>query len=580
MASKERYLQMLDQEYPYEFLLRHIDNEPSLLDSRFAGELIDRTAQTAVGFALVGEVAGATKLLDLLHSHGLSPWDAEGGSYPFLKPCMYFAWEATDLWPDWIPEEERSEEKLQELEEKGREPWLERFAGEWTVDEDTLARANTLAKEAIMTILPDFNGTLGGQVVTIQKLWERGEFGCANYPNGPLTVRYATTVMLWRQGVYPWPFVQIHRSAGLAMSFDIGMRLGLVEEPMQTLHDMCKRYPSAEQLEMMSCSRIAWKEIYCDEDRTILKLLEIEPERMSSGVAKAVDMLEQRLENGPRRQYKDKTLEELVHIISENTYLNCPYEGLKYMSQEEPSAPGDKDGTILPPATEKELLDLEQRLEVTLPSDYKDFLRISNGMGPIWDSNNLLRHLGSINDVKWVEPEYLQGNELPLLREYDPWTRDNLLDWPEPFPCRLISISGDRSDLWLVPKETLDVCKDYFFKTYAERSPEQQKELDRAVEETYGSVQNFRDLEWGVVSWTSWGILFVPYNGFRDLLERMAENARTEFWPWNQLFDPSARRIGPPLDLDGEEEKVPEDVKMTINVSSRNGEDEKKIEVP
>jgi len=111
-----------------EFILRHIDDEPSIADCWSLSEVVLRTVVTAMNLAIVGEVDGATKLLESLRNNAADPFQYLERECPFLKPCMFFAWEATSSWPTWIPAEERTEEKLQELEEQGRKPWLERFS--------------------------------------------------------------------------------------------------------------------------------------------------------------------------------------------------------------------------------------------------------------------------------------------------------------------------------------------------------------------------------------------------------------------------------------------------------------------
>jgi hypothetical protein len=63
------------------------------------------------------------------------------------------------------------------------------------------------------------------------------------------------------------------------------------------------------------------------------------------------------------------------------------------------------------------------------------------------------------------------------------------------------------------------------------------------VEETYGSMENFQNLEYALISWTAWDITFYPYNGIRDLLERMAEAALCKERPWLNIFEPRFRRL-------------------------------------
>lgn len=78
--------------------------------------------------------------------------------------------------------------------------------------------------------------------------------------------------------------------------------------------------------------------------------------------------------------------------------------------------------------------------------------------------------------------------------------------------------------------------------TYEERDEVQRRELDRLVEETYGSMENFRNLEWGFISWTAWDFTVYPYHGLQDFLEQMAEASLRQERPWLNMFEPRFRR--------------------------------------
>ncbi|KAF5550056.1 hypothetical protein FNAPI_7859 [Fusarium napiforme] len=536
----------------FEFLLRHVDDEPSIADARSLTQAIRRIIQTAVNFAVVGEVDGATRLLETLKSRGIDPFQYSDSDYPFLKPCMFFAWEATSSWPSWIPEEKRTEEKLQELEVEGRKHWLERFSQEWDVTEETAEKALDMAYNGLTTNLPDYNGTLAGQVAQAEAMAKNGVFSYSASPNGPMSVRYIKIAMWWRQGIFPYPYVQLYRTAGLMIALDIYLRLGKEGKARELFMKMCDRFDTEEQVEQLACSRTAWKQILAVPERPILDFLNIHAAKLRPAITRACHMAENRLESGPRCRYTCQSIEKLVRIISENTFKNCPYDRLDAYRPPDNlrNRPKDADGLLRRGCTVSGIRALEKRLGVTLPEDYKEFLSITNGLGSIWDGQNLVDYLAGAQDVNWQEVDFLEGNELPLLSSREPLPgTGNMLEWPNFEKTRCICLSGDINDedraghLFLIGQERLQPAKDYFFKNYEERNATQRGELDRLVQETYGSMENFRNLEWGLISWTAWDFTVYPFNGIQDFLEQMAEASLRKERTWLNMFEPRFRKL-------------------------------------
>ncbi|KAF5707790.1 hypothetical protein FMUND_10940 [Fusarium mundagurra] len=536
----------------FEFLLRHVDDEPSIADARSLTQAIRKVIQTAMNFAVVGEIDGATRLLETLTNRGIDPFQYSDFDYPFLKPCMFFAWEATSSWPSWIPEDEQVEEKLQELEVEGRKHWLERFSQEWDVTEETAEKALDMAYNGLTTTLPDYNGTLAGQVVQAEAMAANGVFSYSASPNGPMAVRYMKIAMWWRHGVFPYPFVQLYRTAGLMIALDINLRLGKEEKARELFMKVCDRFHMEEQVEQLACSRAAWKKILAVPERPLPDFLNIHAAKLRPAVTRTCQMAESRLKDGPRRRYAGQSIEKLVHIISENTFRNCPYDTLDAYRPPDNlrNRPKDANGLLRRGCHVSGIQALEERLGVALPEDYKEFLSIANGLDSMWDGQNLVDYLASAQDVNWQDIDFLEGNELSLLSEGEPlaWT-GNMLEWPKFEKPRCICLSGDinhedrAGHLFLIGQDLLQPAKDYFFKTYEERNDTQRRELERLVQETYGSMENFRNLEWGLISWTAWDFTVYPFNGIRDFLEQMAEASLRQERPWMYMFEPRFRKM-------------------------------------
>ncbi|KAM5372631.1 hypothetical protein ACJZ2D_007405 [Fusarium nematophilum] len=336
------------------------------------------------------------------------------------------------------------------------------------------------------------------------------------------------------------------------IALDIYLRLGNEGEAQAVFERICGRFQAEEQVEQLACSRIAWKKLLAAPERPILDLLKIHPAKLRPALSRALQMAEHRLENGPKRRYRHESIDKLTHAISANTYRNCPYDVLAaYRPPEQPRArPEDAQGLLRLPCSPSDIAQLDKRLGVGLPHDYREFLSVTNGLGSMWNGQNLVDYLVKVEDVCWQDVDFLEGNPLPLLRDGDPLpSTDNRLDWPELGQFRAICLSGDQNredgngHLMLLDPKIVQGSKDYFFKTYEERNEQQRRELDRVVEETYESMENFRNLDYALISWTAWDITFYPYNGIRDLLERMAEASLYKDRQWLNIFEPRFRRL-------------------------------------
>jgi hypothetical protein len=535
-----------------EFILWHIDDEPSIADCWSFSETVQRTVATAMNLAVIGEVDGATRILESLRNNGTDPFQYPETECPFLKPCMFFAWEATSSWPPWIPEEERTEEKLQKLEEHGRKLWLERFSEEWEVTEETAKKAMDMAYNGLVTVLPDLDGTLAGQVAQTEAMWRNGEFSYSSNPNGPMSARYLKIAMWWRQGIYPYLYLQLYRTAGLTIALDIYLRLGQDDEAKDVFEQISSRFHAEEQVEHLVCSRMAWKRFLASPERPLLDLLNIHPAKLRPATSRAVQLVENRLKNGPRRRYATQGTEELVRIISENTFKNCPYDKLDVYRPADHLRPraDNTHGLLRAGCTRPKIVSLEKRLGVTLPQDYKEFLSVTDGLGSTWNGQNVLDYFASAKDVCWLDADFLAGNELILPPDGEPkrWS-DSKLWWPEIEPGHWLSLSGDVLEgeapgyIFLLGPDLIQPAKEYLLKTYEDRNETQRRELDNLIQGTYGSMEAFRELDHVFLHWTPWDLDFIPFHRFRDVLEWIAEASLRKDRPWLNVFEPRYRRL-------------------------------------
>ena len=113
----------------------------------------------------------------------------------------------------------------------------------------------------------------------------------------------------------------------------------------------------------------------------------------------------------------------------------------------------EQDETLLkPPASPSAIAEAEARLGVQLPDEYKQFLLLSNGLGPTTTDMPGLR---SVEELRWEDPYELGLDLLPIdLGSGIDSTHDDKL----PKPKRILVVSDEVSEetLWLVEPGDVD----------------------------------------------------------------------------------------------------------------------------
>ena len=84
-----------------------------------------------------------------------------------------------------------------------------------------MARPGTMAATTINRAFPQDATEESDRILLIARWVAEGRYGYAADPNGPLDARYMDVAMRWRSGVHPTSFMQLYRSAGLAIALDV-----------------------------------------------------------------------------------------------------------------------------------------------------------------------------------------------------------------------------------------------------------------------------------------------------------------------------------------------------------------------
>jgi len=239
----------------------------------------------------------------------------------------------------------------------------------------------------------------------------------------------------------------------------------------------------------------------------------------------ALETVRTRMEKGRQKsEHADKPIKDLLDILAANTRKNAGpiYEEL----DEEPP-----ETYLHSPATHKDIEALEQRLNVSLPSDYKEFLLASNGLEPIYDGTHLSTPLFRTKDVITSTDLPITDPNLPielitdstgtarLIREYG----ESI--WPR--PTRYIEIGRDVEPVFLLlcPSDVTKTVSAYQKALESDKVSDVMKaETARAIADLYGSMEEFGGLEWAVIYTISLDPI-IPVGTFRGWLEEVVRRS-------------------------------------------------------
>ncbi|KAK1979805.1 hypothetical protein LZ30DRAFT_596075, partial [Colletotrichum cereale] len=553
-------------QFEMDFFTRHLTEPTAIAEEPSLSQVVSRVRETAVCLAVLGQVEHGTRLLSILHSHGIPPFDLlEKGPEiytadyaqcqtlakdPFTRIVFAFAWEHVGEWPEWAtPKPEPvdpaaaaaaavagDETTLDALERYARTLVCNRFAHPWREDLETFELVKGLALR---------------------------QDNRAN-PHGPIPVRMHGFWILWERMLAPWPMNQIVKATGRVLTLDLAVRLFAGDEysiePWGRY--IAEQHDAQDQMPMLGSMRALWGyEWFTDPEKNeLVKVLEIDVARLRDAAEAGCEMLNKRLEHGSDRPYDGCTISGLVKTIDENTRANAKYapddapDRDSLLVEQTALGPIDLDEqkifrpkTLLrrPAPSYQDIADLEKRLELSdpLPDDYRIFLRTTDGMGPIWwNGSNLLRLLAPIAKVALEEDEYLLNVKLELLPDWGLYGSTSI-EWPLLRRAILVSEGGYEGQLYLVEPKYVAKAKAAFFRVYESATDHDRCLLRREVQEVYGSLEALRELSWAVMFRTCWFSEIIPYRSFGAVLEALAGSSRRTLKEWSLSFDPSTRKL-------------------------------------
>lgn len=158
---------------------------------------------------------------------------------------------------------------------------------------------------------------------------------------------------------------------------------------------------------MLACSRPAWQKGLLGVN--LRDLFGVDEARLRRTACNAVNTLADMLYEVAWVPFRGKSITELIHIISAHTFQKYDYS-LIAICGENRVPPPDKDSLLHQPCTKRVIRELEERLDEVLPTDYKRFLRVTDGMEPLWNGNFML------NVLSRADVESRPGSTIPLHR--------------------------------------------------------------------------------------------------------------------------------------------------------------------
>jgi cell wall assembly regulator SMI1 len=405
----------------------------------------------ALELALLGYIDAATDLYNLFE--GFSQ-----GCKSSWSPGLYFAWEATGLWPESISVKDRAPEVIAKLE-----------------TERTLWKRDTNATpEGLEKLIKTATG--GGKM---------DEFGDAQL-----------------------------RSDDLTAAIDLALFMGDKEKALEILKTFADNF-HATWVDL-SKSRQVWQLL---KDKTLARLIEVDEDKVEAFIKDVYATFEERLRRGALRVYLDTPVPELVKMCNDNTMENAVWEEMDEIDPDNPPT-----CILRPGASENQIVDLEKKLGHDLPSDFKEFLSLTNGMESYWNGF-------------YGEPRFLGTNEIEIFNaseQQEIWNEASVdiafitnmsvkVDWPTLDRVIAINAGSESSKfVWLIEPEVGQKIGGAWFAAFQQLPPEEQAHVQQMMGYFHAGKENAGQVDWQVAVWDPSTLDLTSYHSWKEYLEKVA----------------------------------------------------------
>lgn len=253
--------------------------------------------------------------------------------------------------------------------------------------------------------------------------------------------------------------------------------------------------------------------------------------RLKAAGKELIDTFFKRFSSGRKKdEIESKPLKEVLLQLERETKTNAVDHWA------EVKEPIPETLFVLPAATEEQISSLEKKLNITLPDDYKEFLKLSNGFGRTWNGYHLDNPLFGVESVCWVD----ETLDIPYVEFHDS-IRGVLeltvgdkprLEWPSSGPTVQVGAWDVLNTLLIPPKGTRTILDAYQEALEDPRAPEDAKrQVLKSIEARYGSLEEMKKLEWAAIERHDSETL--PCGTFRQCLEERLRRAKKRDVPYD-----------------------------------------------
>ncbi|KAJ4302685.1 ribosome-recycling factor [Kalmusia sp. IMI 367209] len=477
-----------------------------------------RIANLILSFAVIGQTDVATRLLSKLNQH-----DSLHGQQLLLRP-LWFLWDTLGTWPEG--EKARLYDMIQRDRRDGKAN---------AEDVAPVRKSARLNKESESAISDE---QVRKQLERLAQEYREGwwypakKYGKASPHTQQLSSQEKRQVakVTWNavEGMEPGAFTRsqtgalaIDASSALVSTLDLVLdveshsaSVDPAPSSKDILDEISKHMNANMRIQKLAESRRAWGIL---KDGALGKALNLDDDKVHAFVHQVENVLDERFRDG-RMVPQDMPMRKLLEQIEHNGF---------HLPDPEDHAPLDPEFEktfFRKPVAASEITDVEKRLAVDLPDDYKEFLKVSNGFGPLYNGVIFNPPLLKVEEVRWLTDEEDYFTDL----HFDPLDDTGVASSDVTVGKAIEIGKHDIYNTWLIPPSKTDEYKEYVRKTLDHRSSnvseERKKKMRQQIQSFAGSEEVFWSMEWMCVVWASGGSASMfSYPSFKGYLARMAE---------------------------------------------------------
>ena len=270
----------------------------------------------------------------------------------------------------------------------------------------------------------------------------------------------------------------------------------------QVLRWISKRLHTSGHLSSIVKSSRAWGVL---QDGALAKVVGVNEDEINKFAATVMETFTMRFSLTPSNPGLEReSISELLKMISDNTVNN---EGA-WADYDESELQEHPTTVLRNPLNNFQTSDLEDRLHISLPEDYKEFLSCINSLESAWGGLMMDPPLSSAQDVDWLENKNESLAKIPIeLLDILVFHINHRLivdEWPQ--IGRAVEIgSEDVYLVWMLTPDGVKCVRDEY-RLMGNGDEKIKAAVDTGIRSFYGPEQEFEKLGWCTVTWDASGL--------------------------------------------------------------------------